>query len=98
MVEEGISVFAQGYEPVAFTEEQLDKVREWLHAKPTYGHRAEKLGIVQIRFSDNFLSVGNLLWYAKEHDLTLDTIYSLNNDDTNDNIQVNFTIGYKPFE
>ena len=97
MAEKGISVFAEGYKPTEFTQEQLDEVREMCHAKPTYAHRAEKMGIVQIRFKDIFVTVSNLMWYAKTHDLTLDTIYSLK-DKTGDNIQVNFMIGYRPFE
>lgn len=101
--QKGIPLFAPGCEPVPFTQEQLDEASKMIDAHVTYAHTTRFGGpnheMIQMRFSDRFISHVHLCWYAKEHDLNIDTIYSISDDKTEDNIQVNFRQGWEdPFE
>lgn len=98
--------FAPGFEPVSFTQEQLNEVSNYIQgAKVSYAHEMKKFGCIQMRFKNRFIGFNELAWYAKEHDLYVDTIYALDDDtrlkqeDDPDRIQVNFYRGWRnPFE
>lgn len=86
---EGKSVFAPGFRPVEFSDEEYSIATDILDVKITYAHWAKKMGVVQIRVLDHFISYDRISYWAKEYDLIPTTIYSVTGDD-DAHLQINF--------
>ena len=92
-------IFAPGFEPTPYTEQKLKLMGVELGVKLTYGHRAEKFKMVQLRTTNNFVDYGRLSWFAKQHNLSPATIYSLHNEKDGAKMQFNFAFEWNsPFE
>lgn len=66
------SPFGKDYEPVDYDTEDI---RNYIQgAKVVYAGEIKPAKMIHILFDNSFIRINELLWYAKEHDLTVSHI------------------------
>ena len=95
---ETISMFGEGYKPVPFDTENLE--RHMNGVKIAHAHEVLPHGFIQIVFNEQFLDFGELYYTEKINDLRVDTIYAIPNKDNPNigRIQVNFYRGFEKYD
>lgn len=89
------SIWSEGFKPVPYDTENLER---YMHgARIKHAHEIVPHGFIQVVFENRFVSFGELYYFAKSNDLTVDTIYAVKDGD-DVNIQVNFYRGFEDYE